>query len=221
MVHGFGDSFTKGDCDGKIVEKTFIQTIAQDYHTDSTNHAVSGCCFEDILKTITSKLTKIKKGDIVIVGGTNIDRMLFPVPYKSRLGVHVKGMNTNMLGVMYGKMKGRVKEEGYGPKESYDKLYLDQVELLKKPFHDQYDEYFEDWLGDFQSYFNSIGVRFYYWNMGWWFYLPHKSNCKCGHWGQKNHDRMAGHLLRYIKRYDSGFCKVKVDPDYGGWKELI
>ena len=57
--------------------------------------------------------------------------------------------------------------------------------------------------------------------MGWWFYLPHKSNCKCGHWGQKNHDRMAGHLLRYIKRYDSGFCKVKVDPDYGGWKELI
>jgi hypothetical protein len=216
MVHGFGDSFTRGDCDGKIVEKTFIQAIAQEYHTDSTNHGVSGCCFEDILKTITSKLTKIKKGDIVVVGGTNVDRMLFPVPNRG-----IRGMNSMMLDVMYKRSRGGLKEGGYGSKETYEKLYLDQVELLKKPFHDQYDEYFENWLGDFQSYFNSIGVRFYYWNFGWWFYLPHKSNCKCGHWGQGNHDRMAGYLLRYMEKFDSGFCKVKIDPDSNSWKELI
>lgn len=81
MLFGFGDSFTQGVCDGGKVEQSFLQIIGKKLNMSVKNYAHWGFCMEDIMSTMTKHLKYIKEGDVVILGGTTIDRMLFPVHY--------------------------------------------------------------------------------------------------------------------------------------------
>ena len=228
MLFGFGDSFTQGCCDGGYVETPFLDIIGKKLDTQVKNCARWGMSFEDIMATITKHLTVIKKGDVVILGGTTVDRMMFPVPYEQVIsyhGINSSKANMSVTGIGYNTLNwffdskawnssdtevwnDNHQDFGYQDKESYIKLYFDQWNKLKRPFGHAFEGFFYDWVNHWESYFTGIGVRFYYWHHNWWNFVPEDKLCDCKHWTNEGHEQFAEIMWEVMLDNDNGELKL-------------
>ena len=217
MLYGFGDSFTQGCYEGILLSYPYGSILAKKLGEQYTNKARYGMSFEDINATITKHLQFIKKGDMVIVGGTTVNRIMFPVPYHQIAEYHgtyppgvksITGVNSPTLDFFFDDLhirKDKMKEMGYNfTKEEYGKLIADYTHLLKGPFHDTYMRFYEDWFKHWEAYFTVIGVPFYWWHCTWWNKAPKEHIGTCGHWDQEYHEEFADMLYEFIQNNPSG-----------------
>ena len=217
MLYGFGDSFTMGCYQDGMVNKTYLDFIGEEFNQEVINKARWGMSFEDINATITKNLVNIKEGDIVIYGGTILDRIMFPVPYHQVSDYHgtgdgeysVTGLNISSLDYFF-KLYDEVERKKMGYLYTYNdyaKLMADEYDLLKGPWSRAYRRFYDDMFLHWSAYFKSINVPFYWWKFHWWDAAGDKNRGYCGHWDSEYHDLFAGSLGSYMKSNDSGCLK--------------
>lgn len=217
MVWGFGDSFTQGCFEGDFIKYPYVNIISHYLNQECTNKARYGMAFEDINATITKHLQYIRKGDTVIVGGTIIDRIMFPVPYNQIAEYHgtepngefsLTGVNYTTLSYFFDKWgigEKKMKEMGFEfNQREYSRLIFDYQNLLKEPFYNAYIRFYDDWMKHWEAYFKSIGVPFYWWYYTWWKVAPEENVGKCGHWDQTYHEEFAKLLFTFMENNSSG-----------------
>lgn len=219
MLWVFGDSFSQGCYEGGYI-RAYGSHIAEKLDQEYRCRARYGMSFEDINATITKHLCLIKSGDTVIVGGTVIDRIMFPVPYDQIAAYHgtnphgnfsLTGINYTTLDFFFnawGVGDDTMKQMGYKYKKGdYSRLIFDYTNLLKDPFRDAYIRFYNDWFNHWRTYFKTIDVPFYWWDYGWWSKAPKENIGKCGHWDKVYHEKFANLLFTFMESNSSGCFK--------------
>ena len=217
MLYGFGDSFTHGCYEGKFIDNTYLKIIGERLGQKVINKARYGMSFEDINATITKHLQFIKEGDVVIVGGTILDRIMFPVPYEQISEYHgtepagkvsLTGVNYTTIDFFFDDWhigEDKMKDMGFHFKKSdYSRLIHDYQYLLKHPHYPAYKRFYSDMFKHWEAYFKTISVPFYWWKYDWWHTAPKKHIGSCGHWDEYYHGVFADLLFTFMESSSSG-----------------
>jgi len=125
MLWVFGDSFSQGCYEGGYI-RAYGSHIGKKLGEKYRCRARYGMSFEDINATITKHLWQVKKGDTVIVGGTIIDRIMFPVPYhqiEPYHGTYPHG-DFSLTGINYTTLSYFFDEWGIGEKKMKEMGYV-------------------------------------------------------------------------------------------------
>jgi len=217
MVWGFGDSFTQGCFEGNYLEENYLSIIGAYLNEEVSNKARYGMAFEDINATITKHLQYIKKGDTVIVGGTIIDRIMFPVPYNQIAEYHgtepeegfsLTGVNYTTLSYFFESYDigvDKMKSMGFHFSQAeYSRLIYDYQHMLKNPHYSAYIRFYDDMFRHWEAYFKTISVPFYWWKYNWWKAAPEENIGSCGHWDESYHKTFADILFTFMQNNNSG-----------------
>ena len=97
---------------------------------------------------------------------------------------------------------------GYADKQVYVKLYVDQYKHLKQSFNQAFLNFYSDWFKNWEDYFVSRDIKFYYWTSEWWKGIPQELLGKCLHWNEEGHMFFAKEAWKFMEKYFSGEIKV-------------
>lgn len=213
----FGDSFTYGTgCtpNSKYYEEypderaeIWPVIVGKELNLKINNLGVEGEGPALILKNTLENLPLIRKGDIVVVSSSRVNRL--PLPDINNTDIK-KGIVTIGTGIFSHKYQSFVKLPGkkkfFNSQVEADK-FLDHINTHILPFDKEWETYYNIQFTGLVKSLNKLGIETYYWDYRLWDKKDqfetigelNKPGIYDQHWSWKGHSDFATYLLKRIE----------------------
>tara|TARA_B100001939_G_C16860996_1_gene581835 strand:+ start:402 stop:1073 length:672 start_codon:yes stop_codon:yes gene_type:complete len=212
----FGDSFTRGD--GCIAEnespyyddfpnerqKLWTTLVSEKVNMVENNQGESGCSSDWIINTIVDNLYKIKRGDIVVFSDTRPTRYLIPRIQDNEIHCFSPGQES-IWDWHIKNRKGTFQPKGW---EEMKKTLIDFTWFFQEDYKELWEEYYLERFNNFKKYFDTIGVKSYFWSYKLWYEKKLDIELICDdkpeihneHFSWKGHKQFADYILKEINK---------------------